>query len=167
MKAYLKTILLLLLPFLAISQNITITSAPKAFYNYVDSAKLSLSKANDDTAKVLSLIELSGDYLVYQADTSIRYAQRAISLARQLNYQKGVAQGMWIYGFALWIAGSYDKAIEIALKALDLYKGLQDVKMIAGTYLQLAVLYRDIGDYNQALTYAFLSEKIVYPLMLP
>ncbi|MDQ6764008.1 MAG: tetratricopeptide repeat protein, partial [Bacteroidota bacterium] len=159
--------MLLLLPCLATAQDTTITSAPKASYNYVDSAKLSLSKANDDTAKVLLLIELSSDYLVYQADTSISYAQRAISLARQLNYKKGEAQGMWIYGYALWIAGNYDKAIEVALKALDLYKGLQDVKMIAGTYLQLAVLYRDIGDYNQALKYVFLSKKTFDPLILP
>ncbi len=166
-KPYIQTVLLLLLPCLATAQDTTITSAPKASYNYVDSAKLSLSKANDDTAKVLLLIELSSDYLVYQADTSISYAQRAISLARQLNYKKGEAQGMWIYGYALWIAGNYDKAIEVALKALDLYKGLQDVKMIAGTYLQLAVLYRDIGDYNQALKYVFLSKKTFDPLILP
>ncbi len=167
MKTYLKTILLVLLPCLATAQDTTITNAQNAFYNNVDSAKLSLSKANDDTAKVPLLIELSTAYLVYQADTSIRYAQRAISLARQLDYKKGEAQGMYIYGYALWISGNYDKAIEIALKALDLYKGLQDVKMIAGSYLQLAVLYRDIGDYKQALKYGFLSKKIFDPLILP
>jgi len=166
-KSYILTVLLLLLPCLAIAQDTTITSAPKAFYEYVDSVQLLLSKANDDTAKVMLLIELSDDYLVYQADTSIRYAQRAISLARQLNYKKGDAQGMYMYGYALWISGIYDKAIEIALKALNLYKGLQDVKMIAGTYLQLAVLYRDIGDYNQALKYGFLSKKTFDPLILP
>jgi hypothetical protein len=40
----------------------------------------------------------------------------------------------------LWASGNYDKAIEIALKALNLSRDLQDVKMIAGSYIQLAVL---------------------------
>jgi signal transduction histidine kinase len=164
MKTCLKTILLLLLPCLAIAQDTRIISVPKAFYEYVDSVKLLLNKANDDTAKVLLLVELSSDYGDYQLDTSILYAQRAISLARQLNYTKGEADAMHQYGYNLWISGNYDKAIETALKALNLYKDLHHVKMIASSYIQLAVLYEAMGDYGMALKYGFLSKKLFYSL---
>ena len=83
MKSYIQTLLLLLLPCLAIAQDTTITITPSMVYAYIDRLKLSLSKANDDTAKVLLLTDLSGMYYDYQVDTSIRYAQKAISLARQ------------------------------------------------------------------------------------
>jgi len=131
----------------------------QTFDDYVDSLKLILSTAKDDTAKVLLLADLSFDYQVFQVDTSIRYSQRAISLARQLNYKKGEAAALYSYGYALWISGNYDKAIEMALKALNLYRDLQNVKMIASSYIQLAVFYNDIGDYRQALKYGLLSKK--------
>jgi two-component system NtrC family sensor kinase len=144
-----------------------ISNRPLAMH-YADSAmnlnldilKLSLINAQDDTAKVSLLVELSANYVIYQADSSIHYAQRAISLARQLNYKKGEAAAMQSYGTALWASGNYDKAIEIALKALNLSRDLQDVKMIASSYIQLAVLYQDIGDYRQALQYGFLSKNL-------
>ncbi len=159
-KSYIQTLLLLLLSCLATAQDTTIT-IPKAFYDSIDSLKLLLNKAHDDTAKVLLLVDLSWGYL-NQADSSIRYAQRALSLARQLNYKKGEADAMHIYGYALWISGNYDKAIEIALKALNLYRDLQQITMVATSYIQLAVLYDDIGDYGMALKYGFLSKKLLY-----
>ena len=74
-----------------------------------------------------------------QVDTSISYAQTAIRLARRLHYKKGVAAGMSSYGWALWAMGNYDKAIEAALKSLNLYKDLNDYEMIAALYNQLAI----------------------------
>jgi two-component system NtrC family sensor kinase len=134
--------------------------ADSAMHLYLDISKLSLAKANDDTAKVLLLVNLSGEYVVWQVDSSIRYAQSAIKLARQLNYKKGEAAAMHSYGDALWASGNYDKAIEIAFKALNLSRDLQDIKMIASSYIQLAVLYQDIGDYALALKYGFLSKNL-------
>ena len=59
MKSYIQTLLLLLLPCLARAQDTTIASAPWVSYEYIDSVKLLLNNANDDTAKVWLLIDLS------------------------------------------------------------------------------------------------------------
>jgi len=134
--------------------------ADSAMHLYLGSLKLSLIKAQDDTAKFPLLVELSNTYVINQADSSIHYAQRAISLARKLNYKRGEAAAMQSYGNALWASANYDKAIEIALKALNLSRDLQDIKMIASSYIQLAVLYEDIGDYGLALKYGFLSKNL-------
>ena len=126
-----------------------------------DSLRALLTKANDDdTATVSLLVKLSDNYVVSQVDSSIKYAQRAIRLAQQLNDKKGEAAGMLTYAWALWASANYDKAVEMALKCLNRCKGLHDPAMMGRSYLQLIVLYRDVGDYQQALRYGFLAEKL-------
>ncbi|HMK19579.1 MAG TPA: ATP-binding protein [Chitinophagaceae bacterium] len=125
-----------------------------------DSLKLLLSSAKHDTDKVLLLADLGYTCAFLQVDTGIVYAQRAISLARQLNFKKGEAAAMSSYGWAFWASGNYDKAAEMALKSLNLYKSLQDREMIPALYNQLAVIYRDVGDYQQGLKYCFLSKNL-------
>src|SRR5688572_17669287 len=127
---------------------------------YTDSLKQLLGKTKHDTDKVLLLADLGFNYAVLQPDTGIVYAQRAISLARQLNYKKGEAAGMESYGWAFWATGNYDKAAEMALKSLNLYKSLQAHEMIVHLYNLLAVFYRDGGDYQQALRYCILAKNV-------
>lgn len=130
------------------------------YYPKPDSLKLLLNKIND-TSKVLLLADLGVSYTFLQVDTGISYAQKAISLARQLNYKKGEAAGMASYGWALWGSGNYDKAIEMGLKSLNLYKSLEDHQMMASVYNELTVFYRDAGDYRQALNYGFLFKNLL------
>ena len=120
-----------------------------------------LNKTRNDTAKVLLMADLGNSYAFSQVDTAISYAQRAISLARQLNYKKGEAAGMASYGWALWASGNYDKEIEMGLESLNLYKILKDIKKIASLYNELTVFYRDVGDYRTALNYGFLSKNLL------
>ncbi|MGN6264975.1 MAG: ATP-binding protein [Ginsengibacter sp.] len=126
-----------------------------------DSLTRALNKTRNDTTKVLLMAYLGNSYAFSQVDTAISYAQRAISLARQLNYKKGEAVGLASYGWALWASGNYDKAIEMGLKSLNLYKTLEDIKMIASLYNELTVFYRDAGDYRTALNYGFLSKNLI------
>ncbi|MGN6400796.1 MAG: ATP-binding protein [Flavisolibacter sp.] len=107
------------------------------------------------------MADLGFSYAFSQVDTATRYTQRAISLARQLNYRKGEAAGMAAYGWVFWASANYDKAIEMALKSLNLYKTLEDIKMIASIYNELIVFYRDAGDYRTALNYGFLSKNLL------
>jgi len=140
------------------------------YSNNPDSLKLLLSNTKHDTDKVLLLANIAYANAFLQVDTGIMYAQRAISLARRLNYKKGEAAAQSSYGWTFWASGNYDKAAEIALKSLNLYKSLQDHQMIAPLYIQLAIIYRDAGDYQQALTYAKngfdLSDSLNKPFLI-
>ncbi len=125
-----------------------------------DSLKRLLETTNEDTTKVIVSADLCFTYAFLQVDTSIAYGQKAISLARQIQYKKGEAAGMSSYGWALWASGSYDKAIEAALKSLNLYKDLKMYEKIVSAYESLAVFYRDAGDYGEALKYGILSKDL-------
>src|SRR5437867_2718378 len=93
-------------------------SRAQQFFPRPDSLKLLLSKTSDDTTKVRLLADLSWTYAFLDVDTSILYAQTAMSLARQVHSRKGEAAGMSSYGWGLWAFGNYDRAIEVTLKPL-------------------------------------------------
>jgi two-component system, NtrC family, sensor kinase len=125
-----------------------------------DSVKQRLARAKSDTTRVLLYSDLGFVNAFLQVDTSIVYAQRAISLARQIQYKKGEAAGMSSYGWALWASGNYDKAIEAAFKSLNLYKELKNNEKLVSVYIELAVFYRDAGDFEEALKYGMLSKNL-------
>jgi two-component system NtrC family sensor kinase len=132
----------------------------------VDSLKLVLDNTKPDTNKVLLYADLSFTYAFLQADSSIVYAHKAISLARKLQYNKGEAAGMSSYGWALWAMGNYDKAIEASLKSLNLYKDLKNYIRQSFVYTQLAVFFRDARDFGQALKYGMLAKHLYDSLIL-
>jgi len=135
-------------------------------FTNVDSVKLLLDENIPDTTKIRLNAGLGFTYAFLQADSSIRYAQKGIILARQIQDKKGEAACMASYGWAMWASGNYDKAIEAALRSLNLYKDLKSYKMMAGMYDQLAVFYRDADDYVQALKYGMLSKNL-YDSLVP
>jgi len=122
---------------------------------------LLLDNTNQDTTKVNLNAGLSLSYAFLQPDSGIKYAQKAISLAREIQYKKGEAAGFYSYGWALWSSANYDKAIEASFRTLNLYKALKDDEKLSGSYMQLAVFYRDAGDFAQALRYGMLSNNLV------
>src|SRR3954467_127844 len=99
------------------------------FYN-IDSLRLSLKNSPNDTSKVLTLAALSFNYAFTQPDTGVLYGQKAITLAKRTGDTKGEAIAMLSYGWALWTFGDYDKAAEVALKALELFQKKKDYEMI-------------------------------------
>ncbi len=142
---------ILLLPYFSYSQSQFPSSNP-------DSLKLLVSKTNRDTTKVRLFAELGYSYAFYfHVDSSIFYSQKAISLARQIQFKPGEAYAMFCYGWSMWSAGNYDKAIEAALKSLNLYKDLENYVQIFNVCGELAVLYRDVGDFGQSLRYGKLA----------
>ena len=125
----------------------------------VDSMKI-LSLHAEDTSKSLLYAEIAFSYAFWQIDSGIQYAQKSISLSRTIQFKRGEAAGMAAYGWSLWAAGDYDKAIDAAFKSLNLYKDLKDYLKISDVYGALTVFYRDAEDFAQALKYGFLSKNV-------
>ena len=126
----------------------------------LDSLKLLADKTNEDTLKVRLYADLGFSYaFFFMVDSSITYSQKAISLARQIQYKQGEAYAMSRYGWSMWASGNYDKAIEAALKSLNLFKDLENYEEYANVYGELAVFYRDAGDFGQSLKYGKLIEN--------
>ena len=126
-----------------------------------DSIKMLVDKTIADTAKVKLYAYLGYSYAFYfNVDSSIKYSQKAISLANQIQYKEGEAYAMSSYGWSMWASGNYDKAIEAALKSLNLYKSLEKYDKLADVYGELAVCYRDARDFGPSLRYGKMEMNI-------
>ena len=146
-----KSILLLLLFLLGIYN----TNAQKPD---VDSLRTIVSRHKGDRAEVDALSLLGT--LEQQTDTAVLYAQKGLSLAKNISYEKGVAdcylalQG--IYGQQ----ENFSQAIQYTLNALAIYEGLKDPVGIASAHGMLQAEYRATGDFRKSLFHAFLSLQI-------
>ena len=126
-----------------------------------DSLKMLADKTNHDTTKVQLYAQIGYSYaFFFQVDSSMLYSQKAISLARQIQFKEGEAYAMFSYGWSMWASGNYDKAIEAALKSLNLYKDLKIYDRLTDVYGELAVLYRDAGDFEQSIRYGKLAKNL-------
>ena len=134
-------------------------------YGEVDGMKTSAVNAQD-TSKSLLYAEIAFNYAFWQIDSGIQYAQKAISLARKIQFKRGEAAGLASYGWSMWAAGDYDKAVDASLKSLNLYKDLKDYVKMADVYGELTVFYRDAEDFTQAFKYAMLSKKLYDSLIV-
>lgn len=107
-----------------------------------DSSTIELS----DTTKVHSLIRLSKDFQWKDSDKSFDYADQALTLARNLDYQKGIAVSSNLKAFGYWSYGDNDLAIQLALEALEIGRVENDLAIQAESYYILARGYSDLNE---------------------
>jgi len=126
----------------------------------IDSLKQELSFAKADTNKVKLLTYLSYQYTWSYPDSCIRYTQEALALAKQLNYDNGIALSYHSMCRALTTSGNFPLALEYGFKALTLYERLNAKQDMIGLYGDIGICYREQGDYNSALKYGRKSVQL-------
>jgi two-component system NtrC family sensor kinase len=137
-----------------------ISSFGFAQYQRIDSLKTELKKAKQDTGQVRILTLLCNDYRFLKPDSAFFYGQRALTLARQINYPKGEANALYLLGFTNEAIGNYPKALELNLKSLHIAEN-NDLKLIKGQALQrIGVMYRESDNLPKAMEYVRESKKI-------
>jgi tetratricopeptide (TPR) repeat protein len=134
-------------------------SYEQTIYN-IDSLKLSLKNVQADTSIVATLAELSFNYAFTRPDTAVLYGQQALTLAKKTGDQKSEAFAMLSYGWALWAFGDYDKAVDFALRSLQLFQQRKDYEMMVSANNALAVIFGDLKDYRMALGYSNAAKKL-------
>ncbi len=98
--------------------------------------------------------DLARQYIFVNTDSSIHYAQEALIRARMTNDKKLEGEAGYLLGGNYWIMGNYSKALGSILQSLQLFEELNDRGNIADAYRAMASIYRDQGDFNNAILYA-------------
>lgn len=107
---------------------------------------------HEDTNEVNALASLA--YLYSSFDSAIMYGERGIALAKSLGYKKGEADCLFICGGRFGVVGNYSQSVYYILRALELFEEQNNFSGIADSKLLLQGTYREIGDINNALSYA-------------
>jgi tetratricopeptide (TPR) repeat protein len=110
-----------------------------------------------DTAKnqyrVKALNELFRSRLQSDPVEATGYTREALSLATDINDQKGMAASYNNLGIAYKNQGALDKALEYYMRSLKIYETLKNSEGIATTKNNMATIYSIKGDFGQAMKY--------------
>ena len=129
--------------------------------NSRDSLRNIINLQRGDTIEVkaiLNLVEMplndiSGKFVVRNIDSLFNYLQKALLLAKRINYSKGEADCYYLFGRANGYIGNYGQEILFLFKALHIYEQLKDEDALAATHLYFQGIYKRTGDYKNSLSH--------------
>ena len=119
----------------------------------IDSVLIELQKTNEDTTKVNILVEISEILQRSHPDSAIQYAEQGVELAKNINYNKGLANCYNIIGIGYTYLGSFTLSIQNYKKALKIYEEIGDKKGICRSYNNIGIVHQYQGNYLPAIEY--------------
>ena len=125
--------------------------------NEADSLKkiIRSDSAIRDTTLVNALIELSTFYRFSDMDSTLKYANLAISEAENTNYTKGKLNARYLQAIVYYNRGDYQRTAEIARQSLN-EAGSEKFQQERALLNQLVgISYSSRGSYQQGLSYFF------------
>lgn len=103
-----------------------------------------------------------GDYL-----TAVGAYQSALACFRRLGIRTNEARTIANLGYTYWALQDYDPAIQMTQEALQIFTELRDQKGVLLSYLNLAALHYDVGQFQTGLSYSELGMALAQQLNLP
>jgi signal transduction histidine kinase len=113
-----------------------------------------------DTARVLAMTQLSYSLRRSLSDSSLHLAKNALSLAEQINFNKGKGHATRMIGIYYYLKGNYSEALTYYQKALDFSTKANDTKGIANCYNNLGNIQHSQSNYREAIAWYDSSLRI-------
>ena len=112
-----------------------------------------------DTNEVIALNKNGYNNRLIDPNQTVSYAEKALKLALQLKYDRGIAEAFRIKGIGEYYLNHPDSALNRYFDALAIYQKLQDERGVAKVYNNIGNLYQ-LVDYERALEYFGKAENI-------
>lgn len=142
--------------------------------NTIDSLTKVLQSTKEDTTRINTLNWLAYQLRNNDPDSAVYFANKAFELATKTNYKLGVATSFLWKGVAIMNLGAYDEALKNSMEALKTYDAIiatntregnpsaasEALNLKSKAYNNIGVIYRQQGNYEEALKYNFASLKI-------
>ena len=126
----------------------------------IDKLKDLASKQANDSTKVNMLLDIASKLFRSQPDSSLVYSSKAIDLATEINFKKGIAYGHKNMGLGYYIKGDYSDVLIHWKKSLSIFEEINDETGISNILNNLGAVYQTKGDDPKALDYFIRSVKI-------
>ncbi len=127
----------------------------------IDALLLKVSNTTIDTIKVNTLNDLEFSYRFIDSEIGIKYAFKALNLAKKINYNLGISESYAGIGACYAIQNNFDKAIPYLNKALQT---APDKNLKSKALNGLGVTYTMKSSFALALDYYHQSLKILEEL---
>ena len=140
---------------------LSIASSLLAQNTTIDSLHLALENEKSDTGKIVVLYKLAEAYQGSKPDSSLLLAQEAYFLAKNKKFIKGESWALNAMAVSYNSIGNFPKALEYYIEQLKIEETRGYPDNIASVYLDIALLYDNAKDYDQALLYAKKGDSII------
>src|SRR5262245_3812050 len=87
------------------------------------------------------------------SDTTRAYdlSKEALTLARDINYTKGLAEGLRTFGFTHIRLSKNNEALQYSQEAMRLFESMNDLRGQGTIYEYYGIIYRSLGNYKASL----------------
>jgi tetratricopeptide (TPR) repeat protein len=141
------------------------TSYSKAFIDiewYNTDSLQAILPLQSGTEKMATLNRLAASLSFEGIDASDRYAGQALQLALKLKNSSGQAAAYRNFGRARFYNGEYPAALDFFQKSLALYEELNDKKMMAETFFDIAITHFYARNIRKSLEIVFTDIMPLY-----
>lgn len=126
----------------------------------VDSLKKVLAQPMPDTARVLTLDQLSLRLMYSKPVVAMQYSQEGLDLAEKINFPRGKVRNMNRLGSILRFTSNYAEALEMHFNALKIAEKIDYQEGVARTLNNIGILYSEQKDSKKAIEYYFKTKVI-------
>lgn len=119
----------------------------------IDSMAKLLATPARDSNRVKLLNNMAFKYSKINPSKGLEYAKQAIELAREIEWDKGIAEAYASAGVSYANLADYKKALEYELQSLKLYKEQRNLKGEAAMLANISLVHMNRGDYPSALEF--------------
>lgn len=106
----------------------------------------------DDTTKVNLLANLAFAFRLVHPDSTQKYGQESLDLAKKLSYDRGVAEALSKLAISAYILSNYQDAIKYNKEALAIFANINDRLGESSILNNIAIIYHSQGKLDPALT---------------
>ena len=135
------------------------TTPPAVSRVVLDSLRQLLKLPQTDYDRVLLLCQMSDQLWTQRTDSAAIYAQRALVLARRVQYRHGEGEALNRLGAALR-ESNLARSLELFQQSLHIARATGDQALTAQNLRSIGIIYVYLRDRRQALSYYFQALKI-------
>lgn len=128
--------------------------------NKILDSLLNLTKTQKDSLLCDTYNELTWQYRNIDRNKAILFGNKALELAKQLNYNKSIAQAYNDLGIIYFDNEKDDSAILLYNKAIAIRREMKDDLGIAKLYNKIGIVYQRQGVFDKALENQFASLRL-------
>ncbi|MGF7082736.1 tetratricopeptide repeat-containing sensor histidine kinase [Mucilaginibacter sp. UYCu711] len=109
------------------------------------------NQARPDTLTISRINKLAKGYFASYPDSALYYGDLEIKLSKQINYKKGIADGLSHLAHVNTFRGDYATSSKNYTAALQLYQQIDNVHGICSSYQGLGYVQNYLGNYDAAI----------------
>ncbi len=126
----------------------------------IDSLKRGLAAAKDDSSRIRIMQHIGFSYELLNLDSSLKYTQAGLALARERSYAWGEAMLMTDLATILREQGKLAESLDLLFKSLKIAETNNITSEIARAYRRLADIYLDLENFPKEIEYLLQALRI-------